>query len=58
VRDMTLLAKRLNGVLVDQDRRPLNENGLRRIHDKIVDTERRMEARGIPPGSPIAHRLY
>ena len=58
IENIALLARRLNGVLVDQERRPLNEDGLSKIHRKIVDIARRMESRGIPPGGQIAHRLY
>jgi FtsZ-interacting cell division protein ZipA len=58
IEDIALLAKRLNAVLVDQERRPLNEVGLSKIHRKIVDIARRMESRGIQPGGQIAHRLY
>jgi FtsZ-interacting cell division protein ZipA len=58
IESTVLLAKRLNGVLVDQQRRPLNEEGLSKIHRKIVDTARRMESRGISPGGQVAHRLY
>ena len=58
IEDIALLAKRLNAVLVDQERRPLNEDGLSKIHRKIVDIARRMESRGIQPGGQIAHRLY
>lgn len=58
IEDIALLARRLNGILVDQERRPLNEEGLSKIHRKIVDISRRMESRGIQPGGQIAHRLY
>lgn len=58
IEDIALLAKRLNGILVDQERRPLNEDGLGKIHRTITDISRRMESRGITPGGQIAHRLY
>jgi FtsZ-interacting cell division protein ZipA len=58
IENIALLAKRLNGILVDQERRPLNEEGLGKIHRTITDISRRMESRGITPGEQIAHRLY
>ena len=58
IENIALLAKRLNGILVDQERKPLNEEGLGKIHRTITDIARRMESRGIQPGGQIAHRLY
>jgi hypothetical protein len=60
--DMVALARtfaeKLGGELVDDNRRPLSEQGiasLRRSLEKIVAD---MEAHGIPPGSALARRLF
>jgi ZipA, C-terminal FtsZ-binding domain len=51
-------ADQLGGELVDDNRRPLTDPGLasiRRSLDKVVHD---MESRSIPPGGPLARRLF
>ncbi|MBB5016880.1 hypothetical protein HNQ59_000142 [Chitinivorax tropicus] len=52
------LAESLDGELVDDNRRPLNEQGLGAIRRQLIELYRRMEQRGIQPGSPTALRLF
>jgi FtsZ-interacting cell division protein ZipA len=53
-----LLAKRLNAILVDQETRPLSDDGIKVIHKRITDLVAEMETRGITPGSQLARRLF
>ncbi|WP_171013882.1 cell division protein ZipA C-terminal FtsZ-binding domain-containing protein [Chitinivorax sp. B] len=52
------LAESLDGELVDDNRRPLNEQGLSAIRRQLIELYRRMEQRGIQPGGPTALRLF
>lgn len=52
------LAESLDGELVDDNRRPLNEQGIGAIRRQLADIYRRMELRGIAPGSATALRLF
>lgn len=52
------LAKGLQVNLVDDHRAPLNENGLARIRERIVEVEAKMSAQGFAPGSAQARRLF
>lgn len=53
-----LLARRLGGKLLDQDRKPLTETGLAAIKAQIQDISERMTAHGIAPGTLNATRLF
>jgi hypothetical protein len=48
----------LGATLVDQDRRPLTESGIRAIRTQIQGIDSRMRAFGIAPGSEAARRLF
>ena len=52
------LAESVDGELVDDNRRPLNEQGLGSIKRQLTDIYNRMQLRGIEPGSPLALRLF
>lgn len=52
------LCRFLGATLVDQDRRPLSEQGIRAIRTQIQGIDSRMRAFGIPPGSEAARRLF
>ncbi|MDA8361508.1 MAG: cell division protein ZipA C-terminal FtsZ-binding domain-containing protein [Gammaproteobacteria bacterium] len=53
-----LLARRLGGKLLDQDRRPLSEAGITAISQQIATIAARMREHGIAPGGPQATRLF
>lgn len=48
----------LGGMLVDDNRVPLNESGLARIRAQIEDIQARMAAQGLQPGGALALRLF
>jgi FtsZ-interacting cell division protein ZipA len=52
------LAEAVDGVLVDDQRRPLNETVLASIRGKIGELQRAMTANEIPPGGRRALRLF
>lgn len=52
------LARRLDGVVVDDNGRPLSEPGLNRLRDQLRELVDRMDARGIPPGGERAMKLF
>jgi len=58
IESAALLAKRLNGIVVDQERNPLTEEGIAAIHRRVGKYSRRLEQRGISPGGTIARRLF
>lgn len=52
------LAKRLNGILVDQETAPINESMTVKQTKTIMKMVGEMEAREIKPGSDLANRLF
>ena len=58
VRVAEAFAKALNGQLVDDNRRPLTEQGLASIKRSLEKVVRDMDAHGVPAGSPLARRLF
>jgi hypothetical protein len=52
------LEQSLGGVLVDDNRKPLGQAALEAISKQLREIHRRMEAQGIPAGSPTALRLF
>jgi FtsZ-interacting cell division protein ZipA len=52
------LGDALGGDLVDDNRRPLNPNGIEAIRQAIRGIAAQMDHFGVPPGSPAAKRLY
>ena len=52
------LAQGLGGTLVDDNRVPLNDNGVRAIQQQLKSIHEKMQARGMPPGSERALRLF
>jgi hypothetical protein len=52
------LAQELGGVLVDDNRVPLNDNAVHAIQQQLQGIHAKMEARGMPPGSERALRLF
>jgi hypothetical protein len=52
------LCERLDGHLLDQERRPLTDQGIDVIRGQIVEIEEKMRAHGIVPGSESALRLF
>lgn len=58
VRTARGIAEALNGRLVDQDRNPLSDDGLRAIADQIREMAQNMERDGITPGGDAAVRLF
>ncbi|MDA8389650.1 MAG: cell division protein ZipA C-terminal FtsZ-binding domain-containing protein [Gammaproteobacteria bacterium] len=53
-----VIARRLGGKLLDQDRRPLSEAGITAISRQIAKLSARMQEHGIAPGGPQATRLF
>ncbi|HEX4985004.1 MAG TPA: cell division protein ZipA C-terminal FtsZ-binding domain-containing protein [Burkholderiales bacterium] len=51
-------ADSLDGMLADDNRALLNDSGLDRIRTQLQAIYASMEQRGIPPGSPLALRLF
>jgi len=52
------LAKRLNGILVDQETRPVSESMTISQTKSIMKAASRMDEKGIPAGSELAKRLF
>lgn len=52
------LCQKLEGKMLDHDKRPLTEKGLMVIRDQIQMMTREMQAEGITPGSETALRLF
>ena len=58
VRVAEIFAVTLGGQLVDDNRRPLTEQGLASIRRSLEKIFQQMETHGIPAGSPLARRLF
>jgi hypothetical protein len=52
------MADSLDGMLADDNRVLLNDAGLDKIRKQLQSIYAAMESRGIPPGSPLALRLF
>jgi len=52
------IAERLGGIVVDDNRTPLQQAGLARIRQQLQDIHAAMAARDIAAGSPRAQRLF
>jgi FtsZ-interacting cell division protein ZipA len=52
------MADSLDGMLADDNRVLLNDTGLDKIRNQLRTIYAAMESRGIPPGSPVALRLF
>lgn len=59
---MTQLAKlfssTLNGILVDDNRMPISENGIRKSKQRLINIQAAMAAYNIPAGSEAALKLF
>lgn len=52
------LANEVGGILVDDNLRPLTDNGIEKIRTQLTHLYERMETRGVPSGSRRALRLF
>ena len=52
------LADALDGIVVDEQRRPITDRFVLPVRQQIVDLQARMAAQGVPPGSLLALRLF
>jgi FtsZ-interacting cell division protein ZipA len=52
------VAAALGGTLVDDNNQPVSEPGLEQIRNQLRGIYGAMQAHGIPPGSPLALRLF
>ena len=52
------LASRLNGILVDQENRPISETMIISQTKSVMKMASQMDAKEIPAGSELAHRLF
>ena len=53
-----IFATTLGGIMVDDNRVPLNDSGLERIKHKVSEIQAVMKLRGFPTGDEIALRLF
>jgi FtsZ-interacting cell division protein ZipA len=53
-----LFSSTLNGILVDDNRVPLSDNGIRRSKQQLINIQATMTAHNIPAGSEIALKLF
>jgi len=58
VMDAKELCRRLDGKLVDQNKRGMTENGISAINDQINRIASDMQKDGIEPGGLVAHKLF
>ena len=58
IKAATSLASRLNGILVDQETRPVNESMTISQTKTVLKLASSMDAREIPAGSKLAKRLF
>lgn len=57
-KDAMKLCNTLDGKLLDQDNKPLTQNGLKLIYRQVKDIDARMTEQGITAGSETAIRLF
>ena len=53
-----LFASTLNGIMVDDNRVPLSDNGLKRSKQQLKNIQAAMSAHNIPAGSDVALKLF
>ena len=53
-----LFASTLNGIMVDDNRVPLSDNGIRRSKQQLINIQAAMAVHNIPPGSETALKLF
>lgn len=53
-----LFASTLNGIMVDDNRVPLSDNGIKRSKQQLKNIQSAMSAHNIPAGSDVALRLF
>ena len=53
-----IFANTLGGIMVDDNRVPLSENGLARSKQQLINIQSSMEENNIVAGSPHALRLF
>ncbi|TFH12520.1 MAG: cell division protein FtsZ, partial [Nitrosomonadales bacterium] len=53
-----IFATTLGGVMVDDNRVPLSDNGIDRIKQKLSGIQAIMKSRDFPAGGEIAQRLF
>jgi len=58
IKDALHLCNELNGTLLDQDNKPMTQNGIDAIENQIRVLDQRMRERGIAPGTETAIRLF
>jgi cell division protein ZipA len=58
IKDALHLCNELNGTLLDQDNKPMNQQGVEAIENQIRALDQRMRERGIAPGTETAIRLF
>ena len=52
------LADTLNGIVVDEHRRPITDRFVGPAREQIRQIQSKMSVQGVPPGSVLAHRLF
>ena len=58
IKDALQLCNKLDGSLLDQDNKPMNQQGINAIEQQIAGLDQRMRERGIAAGSETAIRLF
>jgi len=58
IKDALRLCNELNGALLDQDNKPMTQQGIDAIESQIRALDQRMRERGIAPGTETAIRLF
>ena len=58
LRSAEIFGEKLGGELVDDNRKPLTPAGIAMIKRSLEQVFQRMEAQGIPAGTPAARRLF
>ena len=58
IKDAMHLCNKLDGSLLDQDNKPMNQQGVAAIEQQIAGLDQRMRERGIAAGSETAIRLF
>lgn len=52
------IGQRIGGRVVDDQRRPLSDVALQNVDKQLLKLYERLEARGLPAGSPVTRRLF
>ncbi|MGC7403422.1 cell division protein ZipA C-terminal FtsZ-binding domain-containing protein [Pandoraea pneumonica] len=52
------VGQRIGGRVVDDQRRPLSDAALQNVDKQLLKLYERLEARGLPAGSPVTRRLF